>query len=91
MFALRRVEHRRFVQIHVLLGERDVIHQQFQVGKLMLDVGLAQAHADRPFGHEALGFIEIKLVIVALAFALQDDQFIMRARNRALQLGARVA
>ena len=54
----------------------------------MLDVGLAQAHADRPLGYEALGFVEIKLVIVALAFALQDDQFIMRARNGALQLGA---
>ena len=56
----------------------------------MLHIGLAQAHPNGPSGLEALGFIQIKLAVVALAFALQHYKLIVRPRDGASQLSASI-
>src|SRR5579863_5060649 len=78
-----RVEHHRLVQVHVLLRERAIVDHQFQVGKLVLGVGLAQAHAEGPIVLERLRLVEVELVIVAFALLLEEHQLIVGARDRA--------
>ena len=75
----------------MLLRQVAVVHHQFQIGILMLIVGLLQAHAERSLVLELLRLVDVELVVIAFALLLQEHQLIMRVGNRSGQLRAGIA
>src|SRR5262249_27058692 len=82
------IKDHRLIKVQVLFGKFAVVDQQFQVGELVLGVGLAQTDAYGSGGVEVLGFVEIELIVVALAFLLENDHLVMGLGNRTFEIGA---
>jgi hypothetical protein len=83
LFAVPGVEDHRLVNVDVLLGQVEIIHQQFQVGIFMFRISLAQPNAYGSVVLELAGFIEIELEVAVFPFFLQQHQFIVSLGNGA--------
>ena len=69
-------ERDRLIQVDVLFLELRIVDVQMQVGKLLFRVGLAQLNGNRAGRVELLRFVDLTLVVVAVAFALEHHELL---------------
>lgn len=84
-----RIEHHRLVEVHVLLRHGAIIHDQFEIGILVLSVGLFQADLKRSLTSELLRFRKVEFGVVSFPLLLKQHQFVMGVRNGSVQFRTR--
>src|SRR5207245_633689 len=75
--VIRRIEHDRLEQVHVLLGNAVVVHQDLEVRVIMLGVDLAHGDAERAHTVKVLRLCQVEFGKVPLAALFKRHELVV--------------